>query len=78
MWNVLPCIGSTSDAAGQVIVDGVTGSLIPYGHAGATADAVVALLADPARARAMGEAGRRRAQECFRGARSGLNPRAGG
>jgi phosphatidylinositol alpha-1,6-mannosyltransferase len=65
MWHGLPCIGSTADAAGQVIEDGVTGRLVPYGDARASAEAVAALLADPARAGAMGEAGRRRARERF-------------
>jgi glycosyltransferase involved in cell wall biosynthesis len=46
------------------LVDGcTTGLLVPIGDAGALAAAVVEVLADPARARAMGEAGRRRAEE---------------
>jgi len=65
MWHGLACIGSTADAAGQVITDGETGRLVSYGDAPATADAVAALLADPTRARAMGEAGRKRARERF-------------
>jgi phosphatidylinositol alpha-1,6-mannosyltransferase len=65
MWHGLPCIGSTEDAAGQVIADGETGRLVPYADAAATADALAALLADPGRARAMGEAGRKRARERF-------------
>jgi phosphatidylinositol alpha-1,6-mannosyltransferase len=65
MWHGLPCVGSTADAAGQVIRDGETGLLVPYGDAKATADAVAALLADPERARAFGEAGQRRARGEF-------------
>jgi phosphatidylinositol alpha-1,6-mannosyltransferase len=65
MWHGLPCIGSTADAAGQVIDEGKTGLLVPYGNAGVSAEVVAGLLADPARARAMGEAGRRRARERF-------------
>ena len=65
MWHGLPCIGSTADAAGQVIQDGVTGRLVPYGDARASAEAVAALLSDSERAGAMGEAGRRRARESF-------------
>jgi phosphatidylinositol alpha-1,6-mannosyltransferase len=65
MWHGLPCIGSTADAAGQVIDEGRTGLLVPYGNARASAEAVAALLSDPARARAMGEAGRQRARERF-------------
>jgi phosphatidyl-myo-inositol dimannoside synthase len=65
MWHGLPCIGSTADAAGQVIKEGETGLLVSYGDRRAIADAVAWLLADPARARAMGEAGRRRSRERF-------------
>ncbi len=55
----------------EVVVDGETGLLVPYdaGDPGAfergLAEAVAAVLADPARAAAMGEAGRRRAVEHF-------------
>ena len=56
MWHGLPCIGSTSDAAGEVIVDGETGLLVPYGDAEAIATAVGGLLGDPARCRTFGEA----------------------
>jgi phosphatidylinositol alpha-1,6-mannosyltransferase len=69
MWHGLPCIGSTADAAGQVIVDGETGLLVPYGDVAAIAAAVSALLADPARAERMGQAGQRRAREQFSYAR---------
>jgi phosphatidylinositol alpha-1,6-mannosyltransferase len=65
MWHGLPCIGSTRDAAGQVIVDGETGLLVPYAEPRATADAIVAVLSNPDRARELGEAGRRRAGDQF-------------
>jgi phosphatidylinositol alpha-1,6-mannosyltransferase len=65
MWWGLPCIGSTADAAGQVIVAGETGELVPYGDVAALERALVRLLSDPERATRMGEAGRRRAGECF-------------
>jgi phosphatidylinositol alpha-1,6-mannosyltransferase len=65
MWHGLPCIGSTADAAAEVIRDGVTGALVPYGDAPATAEALIALLRDPARRRALGEAGMREARERF-------------
>jgi phosphatidylinositol alpha-1,6-mannosyltransferase len=69
MWHGLPCIGSTADAAGQVIVAGETGLLVPFGDVAAISSAVAALLNDPARAERMGEAGRRRAREQFSYAR---------
>jgi phosphatidylinositol alpha-1,6-mannosyltransferase len=65
MWHGLPCIGSTADAAREVIADGDTGLLVPYGDVAAIGSAVVALLTDPARAEAMGRAGMRRARERF-------------
>ncbi|HYR97039.1 MAG TPA: glycosyltransferase family 4 protein [Candidatus Binatus sp.] len=48
-----------------VIVDGETGLLVPPRDAGALADALVALLADPARRAAMGRAGRARVEADF-------------
>jgi starch synthase len=55
----------------EVVADGLTGTLVPY-HAVSTdefevglADAVNALCADPARAAAMGKAGRERAEHEF-------------
>ena len=62
-----------SDVGGipEVVVDGETGSLVHYDETDTTAfeaalaDAVNALLADPDRAKAMGVAGRARAQSAF-------------
>jgi glycosyltransferase involved in cell wall biosynthesis len=65
MWFGLPCIGTTADAASQVIVAGETGELVPYGDAAALAKALVELLSDRERATRMGEAGARRAREHF-------------
>jgi phosphatidyl-myo-inositol dimannoside synthase len=65
MWWGLPCIGTHTDAAGQVIVDGETGELVPYGDVEALTAALVGLFSDPERAARMGEAGRRRAREHF-------------
>jgi phosphatidylinositol alpha-1,6-mannosyltransferase len=65
MWWGLPCIGTTADAAGQVIVAGETGELVPYGDVEALAHALVQLLSDPARAARMGAAGSLRAREHF-------------
>ena len=44
----------------ELVADGETGLLTPPGDAGALADAITALLLDPDRRQAMGEAGRRR------------------
>jgi phosphatidyl-myo-inositol dimannoside synthase len=65
MWWGLPCIGSTADAAGQVIAPGETGELVPYGDVPALSRALVGLLSDPDRVARMGAAGRKRARERF-------------
>jgi phosphatidylinositol alpha-1,6-mannosyltransferase len=65
LWHGLPCVGSTADAAGEVIADGETGLLVPYGDSAALGHAVASLLADPERRRRMGEAGAREARERF-------------
>jgi len=65
MWWGLPCIGTTADAAGQVIVAGETGELVPYRDVAALGRVLVRLLSDRDQATRMGEAGRRRAREHF-------------
>jgi phosphatidylinositol alpha-1,6-mannosyltransferase len=65
LWHGLPCVGSTADAAGEVIAAGETGLLVPYGDVAAVGEAVASLLADPERCRRMGEAGARAARERF-------------
>jgi glycosyltransferase involved in cell wall biosynthesis len=47
------------------VADGETGVLVPPGNPGALAEAAIALLRQPARRRAMGEAARRRAEHRF-------------
>jgi phosphatidyl-myo-inositol dimannoside synthase len=56
----VPCIGSTLDAAADVIADGDTGFIVDRTRTGELADAIVAVLAHPERRAAMGAAGRRR------------------
>lgn len=58
-----PVIGSTCGAIPEVIAD--AGLLFPEGEVEALANHLRHLRADPARARALGEAGRRRAQAVF-------------
>src|SRR6266511_3327520 len=61
----LPVVGSRIEAVPEIVVDGETGLLVPPRRPEALADALAALLADPARARRMGEAGRARVTERF-------------
>ncbi len=60
-----PVVASRCGGIPEVVEDGVTGTLVPPGDADALAAAVIDLLADPQKARAFGEAGRRRAEERF-------------
>jgi alpha-maltose-1-phosphate synthase len=53
--------GSRTGGIPEVVADGETGLLVPPGEPGPLADALNILLRDPGRARAMGEAGRKRA-----------------
>jgi glycosyltransferase involved in cell wall biosynthesis len=49
----------------EIVVNGVTGLLVPMGDAAALAAAIGDLLADPDRARAMGAAGLERVRQLF-------------
>ncbi len=53
----------------ELVEEGVTGYLVPVGDAEAMARRIVELIHDPAKRRAMGEAGRRRAEREFSPAR---------
>jgi phosphatidylinositol alpha-1,6-mannosyltransferase len=55
-----PCVGSISDAAGDIIVDHETGLLVDRADRTALAEALVTLLTNVSMRTAMGEAGRRR------------------
>jgi len=61
----LPCIGTDVEAIPEIVVNGETGLLVPPRDPAALHRAMLALLESPARARAMGEAGRARALERF-------------
>jgi glycosyltransferase involved in cell wall biosynthesis len=60
-----PVVATTAGALREIVEDGVTGRLVPAADAGALAEAIAALLADPAACRAMGDAGARRVRERF-------------
>ena len=61
----VPCIAGDGDAGGELVNDGVTGMLVPATDREAVAQAVISLLGDCVRGRAMGEAGRARFEEHF-------------
>ncbi|MBP9826077.1 MAG: glycosyltransferase family 4 protein, partial [Thermoanaerobaculia bacterium] len=60
-----PCLALQGTAPAEIIVDGETGRLVPQNDPAALGDALVELLGNPERARAMGEAGRRRYEREF-------------
>ncbi len=60
-----PVVASAVDGLPEIVVHGETGLLVPPGDAAALAGAIAGLLDDPDRAAAMGEAGRRRAEDRF-------------
>jgi glycosyltransferase involved in cell wall biosynthesis len=60
-----PLVASRVSALPEIVVDGETGLLVPPDDPAALAAALNALLADPARAEAMGRAGRARLVERF-------------
>ncbi len=65
MQHRLPCIGSTHDAASEVIEDGVTGFLVDQTDKNSLLDAIAGLLENPSWRRQMGEAGFERLQKEF-------------
>lgn len=65
MHHRLPCIGSSHDAAAEVIEHGVTGWLVDQSDPPSVVHAIAGLLEDPVRRRQMGQAGFERLQTCF-------------
>ncbi|CAM5777857.1 glycosyltransferase family 4 protein [Castellaniella caeni] len=59
----LPVIGTDVGGVAEMLHDGVTGLLVPLHDQTALADAIQALVDDPARRRAMGQAGQRAVHE---------------
>lgn len=60
-----PVVAARAGGVPEIVLDGETGLLVPPGDDAALAEASLALLADPARSRQLGEAGRRRVAEAF-------------
>jgi glycosyltransferase involved in cell wall biosynthesis len=60
-----PVVATTAGGIPEAVEDGVTGRLVPARDPAALAAALVAVLRDPARAKALGQAGRRRFEERF-------------
>ncbi len=64
-----PVVATRVSSAPEIVADGETGLLVPADDAGALAEALLAVLSDPARAAAMGKAGLARARSEFSVAR---------
>ena len=60
-----PVVTSDIGPAREIVVDGITGLLVPPSDPRGLAEAIVSLLADRERAKAMGRAGRERVQRYF-------------
>lgn len=65
MASGLPVLATAVGGNAELVDAGRTGVLVEPGNAQAMAQAIIALASDPAAARAMGEAGRRRAEQSF-------------
>ncbi len=63
--NGLPVVAAAAGGVPDVVHHGQTGLLVPFGDLDRLTGALIALLADPAQARAMGEAGRRTVERGF-------------
>ena len=65
MAQGLPVVATRGGGVAEIVDDGETGVLVPPRDAGAMAEAISILLSDPARAKRMGEAGRKAVAERF-------------
>lgn len=65
MMQERPVAAFRHGGAAEIVVDGETGRLVTPGEAEALGRSILDILDDPARARTMGEAGRRRALQYF-------------
>ncbi|WP_037336242.1 glycosyltransferase [Salinisphaera hydrothermalis] len=65
MASALPVVATAVGGNPELVADGETGLLVPARRPEALADALARVVADPERARTMGEAGRRRVQAHF-------------
>ena len=65
MLAAKPVVATRVSSAPEIVAEGQTGLLVPPEDVGALADALLALLGDPVRAAAMGEAGLARARSEF-------------
>lgn len=60
-----PVVATRGGAIPEIVLEGTTGLMVPMGSAAEMANAICALLADPARAQKMGQAGYERARRRF-------------
>jgi len=60
-----PVIATNGGGIPEIVVDQVTGLLVPMNDARALAVGIASLLRNPAEARAMGDRGRRRVKDLF-------------
>jgi len=65
MASGLPIVATRVGGNPEVVVSGKTGLLVPVQNPSALAEALLQVWQDPARAQDMGQAGRRRVEECF-------------
>ena len=65
MATGLPVVATAVGGTPEVVVDGVTGLLVPPRNSEALAQAIAQLLADPELRRRMGQAGRERVEQLF-------------